>query len=477
MATQVSKNIYDYFSSIYGKESADKYLEFIKKDPAQYIRINTSKITKNELSELLADKYTIVTEPVNNFDHVLRIISGNDKIGKTIEHVLGFYYIQSLSSMLPPLVLKPGSDDIVMDLCGAPGSKTTQLAELMDCRGTLIVNEVDNERIKSLVFNLERMNVINSAIIHSKGEVLSRIYDDHFTKILVDAPCSGLGIIQKKGEVSNWWSLDHVERLQQLQLRLLISAIKMARVGAEIVYSTCTLSIEENEAVIDKILSKYPVQIEDVDLPVPSRPAFTKFEANEYHPDLIKAKRILPWEIDSDGFFLVKLRKISMTEPPGKELPRQTDLKIVTSNQKDIQPFLSYISEHFGIDRTVLDNFKYIFRTKDIFFVDKNWNDDNIGLFNRIGLKLGALDKKERIKFSSQAASVMEKYITKFVYVLKNEDELLNYLTGWNIKEIDLPIGQYVIKYNDVVLGTAVMTKQGLKSRFPRTKRTQRFDF
>ena len=97
--------------------------------------------------------------------------------------------------------------------------------------------------------------------------------------------------------------------------------------------------------------------------------------------------------------------------------------------------------------------------------------------FNRIGLKLGTLDKKDRITFNSQAAQVLEKFITKFIYTLQNDDELLKYLTGWNIKNIDIPIGQYIVKYNDWVLGSAVMTKDGLKSRFPRTKRTQRFDF
>lgn len=477
MPIEVSDKIYNYLSALYGKESADKYLKFIELDPTQYIRVNTIRISKDELSQLLFEKYQIKTEPIKYFDNALKILEGNDRVGKTIEHVLGFYYIQSLSSMLPPLVLNPDQSDIVMDLCGAPGSKSTQLAELMNFKGTLIVNEVDNERIKPLVFNLERMNVINSSIVHSKGEVLSKIYDEHFTKILVDAPCSGLGIIQKSGEVSKWWSLDHVDRLQQLQIRLLIAAIKMARVGAEIVYSTCTLSIEENELVIDKILEKYPVQLEEINLPVPFRPAFTEFEGKQLNPELKKAIRILPWEIDSDGFFLVKLKKIADTEPPGKEIVKPAEFRVVNSTQKEILPYLSYLSEHFGIERNVLDDYKYILRTKDIFFVHKGWSDENIGLFNRIGLKLGTLDKKERIKFSSQAASVLDKHITSFIYQVQNDDELLKYLTGWNIKDIDIPIGQYVVKYKKWVLGTAVMTKHGLKSRFPRTRRTQRFDF
>ncbi|HQI39466.1 MAG: hypothetical protein B6D44_02950 [Ignavibacteriales bacterium UTCHB2] len=477
MATEVSNKIYNYFSVLYGREAADKYLAFIEKDPAQYIRVNTSRISNEELVNLISEKYQIKTEKVENFNNVLKIIDGQDRIGKTIEHVLGFYYIQSLSSMLPPLVLNPDSNDVVMDLCGAPGSKSTQLAELMGNKGTLIINEVDNKRIKSLIFNLERMNVVNSSVIHSKGEVLSKVYSEHFTKVLVDAPCSGLGIIQKKGEVSNWWSLEHVQRLQQLQIRLLVSAIKMAKVGAEIVYSTCTLSVEENEIVIDKILEKYPVKLEQVKLPIPSRSAFTEYNGVKLNPELKKAIRVLPWEIDSDGFFLVKMIKTDKTEANEKEIPQQTKYQIVGSDHKIIKPYLKYVTEHFGVNKNILDDYKFIFRGKDIFFVIKDWNDENIGLFNRIGLKFGTLDKNERITFNSQAAQIFANHITKFIYELKNEDELLKYLTGWKIKDLDIPLGQYIVKYNNWTLGTAVMTSEGLKSRFPRTKRTQRFDF
>lgn len=477
MAIEVSQKIYDYFSNLYGKESADKYLQFIEQDSAQYIRVNTSKISRDDLSKFLFEKYQIKCLPINHFEKVLKIVEGNERLGKTFEHVMGFYYIQSLSSMMPPLVLDPTCEDVVLDLCGAPGSKSTQIAEMMDNRGALLINEVDNERIKSLVFNLERMNVINASVIHSKGELLSKVYDDHFTKILVDAPCSGLGIIQKKGEVSNWWSLDHVDRLQHLQMRLLIAAIKMAKVGADIVYSTCTLSIEENELVIDKVLEKYPVELIEINLPIPSREAFTEYDGRQLNPELKKAVRILPWEIDSDGFFLVKMRKIDVTESPEKEYVRETENRIVKSNHKDIQQYINYISEHFGVERNILDEYKYIFRGKDIFFVMKDFDEEKIGLFNRIGLKLGTLDKKDRITFNSQAAQVLEKHITKFIYDIKDEDELKNYLTGWKIKDIDIPIGQYGVKYNNWVLGTAVMTTDGLKSRFPRTKRTQKFEF
>ncbi len=169
--------------------------------------------------------------------------------------------------------------------------------------------------------------------------------------------------------------------------------------------------------------------------------------------------------------------KTDKTEANEKEIPQQTKYQIVGSDHKIIKPYLKYVTEHFGVNKNILDDYKFIFRGKDIFFVIKDWNDENIGLFNRIGLKFGTLDKNERITFNSQAAQIFANHITKFIYELKNEDELLKYLTGWKIKDIDIPLGQYIVKYNNWTLGTAVMTSEGLKSRFPRTKRTQRFDF
>jgi NOL1/NOP2/fmu family ribosome biogenesis protein len=171
------------------------------------------------------------------------------------------------------------------------------------------------------------------------------------------------------------------------------------------------------------------------------------------------------------------MRKIDETEQSKKNENIKTDIRLVQSNHKDIQPYLKYINEHFGIEKNILENFKFIFRGRDIYFVNKSWTDENIGLFTRIGLKFGTLDKKNRITFHSQAALALEKHITKFIYDLRDEEHLKNYLTGWKIKDTDIPDGQYVIRYNNWVLGTAIKNDEGLKSRFPRTKRTQKFEF
>jgi len=241
---EVSEKIISYLGSLFGEQAAKEYIDFIKRDPTIYIRINSIKSSVEELSSSLKNDYNISTEKIKEIPHVLKVSSGKDIIGKTIQHIIGDYYIQGLSSMIPPHVLSPDPQDKVLDLCAAPGSKTTQLGELMKNDGLLIANEIAMDRVKMLVFNLDRMNLVNAGVLHYKGEILSKIYDNYFDKILVDAPCSGLGIIQKKGEVSNWWSLERAERLGDLQLRLLIAAIKMLKTGGEIVYSTCSLTPE-----------------------------------------------------------------------------------------------------------------------------------------------------------------------------------------------------------------------------------------
>jgi 16S rRNA (cytosine1407-C5)-methyltransferase len=376
--------------------------------------------------------------------------------------------------MLPAFVLNPSENDKVLDLCSAPGSKTTQMSELMRNKGTLIVNEIQLDRIKALIYNLDRLNIINTGVIHSKGELLSKYYLNYFDKILVDAPCSGLGIMQKKIEVNQWWSIDRVNKLHDLQVRLLVAAIKMLKPGGEVVYSTCTLTPEENELVIEKLLKSYPVEVLDIDLPVKCRNGFTSYYGKELHPDLKKAIRILPWEADSDGFFMIKLRKTEKTYPlDNARWKKSYTSEFLKSESKKIRKYLFYISETFGIIEEVFLQYNFILKRRDIFFVNKNWDDVNLGLFHRIGTKFGTVDKRDNIVFHTNAAQILDKHITKNIYKVKDKNELRLYLAGGLIPNNDIERGQVVVKYNDYVLGTAIVTGGGIKSRFPRSKRTQ----
>lgn len=470
---ELSDKIQSYVKSLFGEENLTKFIESINVSPSQFIRINLLKTTREKISRILSNKYRIKTESVPDLKNTLKIIEGNELTGKTLEHILGHYYIQSLSSILPATVLAPDKNDIVLDLCAAPGSKTTQLAELMNNEGTLIANEIQLRRLKALVHNVERMNIVNTGIVHQKGELLSKVYENYFDKILVDAPCSGLGIIQKKDEVTKWWDEKKVNILADLQLKLLIASIKMLKEGGEVVYSTCTLTSEENELIIDKVLSKYPVELMIVELPVVNHNGLTTINGEKLNSDIEKGKRIFPWETGTDGFFIAKLKKIGKTISPERSSFTKKNVKLLPADHKDVFKKLKHISDYFEIDFHILSNYKYLIKGNDISFVTNSWTDESPGMFDRIGLKFGTIDKNEEVVLNTQAVQLLNKEIKKNIIRLQSKDELKTYMGGGIIKNDSYKGGQCIIKFDDYVLGTAVVTKAGIKSRFPRSKRTQ----
>jgi 16S rRNA (cytosine1407-C5)-methyltransferase len=472
--SHVSDKIYSYLVDTFSEEVANDYRDFVEKDPSKYIRVNERKVKRETLSHHLYETYGIKTEPVTFPANALKVIDGYDYAGSTLEIAFGFYYIQALTSMLPPLVLNPSEKDKVLDLCSAPGSKTTQLAEMMKNKGVLVVNEVEMDRIKALVFNLDKMNFLNYGIVNQRGENLYKYYDAYFDKILVDAPCSGLGIIQKKNEVNHWWSLDRVNNLCDTQTKLLESAVRMLKVEGELVYSTCTLTPEENEMIINKILQQYPVDVVEVNLPIRHQKGLTVYKNEKLDSSLLKAIRIFPWDVDSDGFFLVKMKKTEETKAlEQSKLKKHYSLSLTTHTNEKLSKKLKVLAKEFGIDVKVFANYKFLLKRNDIYFASSKWNDDNLGLFRRVGTKFGLIDKNGNIVLHSFAAQILQESITKNIYNIKSIDELKLYLMGALIPVDQFAPGQYAVRFNNFILGTGVAIKNGLKSRYPRSSRTQ----
>lgn len=473
---ELSSNIIEYLTSLYGKETAEKYSLFIKEDHSTYLRINRQFIEEGELIQRLAS-YGIKLQKIEALPNAYKIVEGQEAAGKTLEYNLGRYYIQSLSSMIPPLILNPDENDVVMDLCSAPGSKATQISEMMNNRGTLVANEQSTDRIKMLVHNLDKLNIVNMGVIQYKGEWLSRAYNNYFDKILVDAPCSALGVIQKKEEVSNWWSVERMEKIAAMQLMLISAAIKMVKVGGEIVYSTCTLTPEENELVINHVLNKYPLEVLDIELPIASQKAFTTYRDIKLNSQLSKARRILPWEVDSEGFFIIKLRKTGDVEPakPLEDQPRR--IKFFSFRDKEINKYLLQISDEFGIDPEILKNYSYLLKGNDIFFTDKEWHNSRPELFQRIGTHFGLIDKRNNAHLHSFAAQHLSASITRNIVEIKEAQQLKDYLNGSIVKTGDTTEGQKIIKFNGLILGTAASVQNGLKSQYPKSKRIHEISF
>jgi NOL1/NOP2/sun family putative RNA methylase len=296
------------------KEDFDEYLKVLKVPILNSIRCNTLKISPKELRKRLEEKGWIIEQPFKNYQEMM-IIKNELKpgeIGRSIEHLLGYYYVQEIASMLPPLILNPNENERVLDLCASPGSKTTQIAAMMDNKGLLIANEVSFGRMKILSGNLERCGVMNCILTRRDGIALSRRFNKNnflFDKILLDAPCSGEGTIRSTPRTLEMWNLKTVEFLSKLQKLLIESAISALKPDGILVYSTCTHTPEEDEEIIDFALKNFNVEIEEINLPIKSKEGITEWKDKKYDSRVKLAKRIYPHISNTEGFFLAKLKK------------------------------------------------------------------------------------------------------------------------------------------------------------------------
>ncbi len=292
----------------------DKWLEFCGKQPQNFIRCNTLKIKPEELGKKLEEKGWKISQPLEEYPEAM--IIENDllpgALGNSIEHLLGYYYVQELSSMLPALVLKPKSGELVLDLCAAPGSKTTQMSAMMQNSGTIIANDRDIGRMIVLASNAERCGCTN--LIITKNDAVQfcqklKKADIKFDKILLDVPCSGEGTIRSSPKTFLIWNIKMIEKLGRIQKKIASSAINLLKPYGEIVYSTCTHTPEENESVVNFLVNNFNLKVEEITLPLKTRPGILEWKGEKFNEEIKKACRIYPQDNDTEGFFIAKLKR------------------------------------------------------------------------------------------------------------------------------------------------------------------------
>ena len=295
-------------------EDFESYMKILKEQPVRSLRCNTIKISPEKLRKRLEEKNWKIKTPFKDFPEIMivenELLPG--ELGRALEHLLGYYYIQEIASMLPVLVLNPKKGERVLDLCASPGSKTTQSAARMENSGLLIANEVKIGRIKILASNTERCGVMNMIMTRRDGIALCRHFKEEnilFDKILLDAPCSGEGTIRSTPRTLEMWNLKTIENISKLQKSLISSAISILKPKGELIYSTCTHAPEENEEVIDFALKNFDVKTEKINLPIKTREGITKWKDNKYSKDVKLSCRIYPQDANTEGFFIAKLRK------------------------------------------------------------------------------------------------------------------------------------------------------------------------
>ena len=274
------------------------------------IRVNTLKISIKELKDRLEGKWSLGQVPWCEEGFWIEHSKKERRdIGNLIEHSLGYFYIQEAASMIPPIVLEPKPDDIILDIAASPGSKTTQIAQYMQNKGILIANDYTYERMKPLSINLQRCGVTNAAITLMEGQWFKKSGIE-FDKVLVDAPCSGTGTIRKSLKTIGIWNPDMVRRLSITQKQLIETGFNLLKEGGVLVYSTCSLEPEENEEVVSFLINKYEnAKLEEIKLNLKKSYAILEFENKKYNEEIKKCLRIWPQDNDTEGFFVAKIKK------------------------------------------------------------------------------------------------------------------------------------------------------------------------
>jgi len=275
---------------------ADAFFYTMEQPPVRGLRINPQKAPDPPLESYIQGLGTTIPWTVYG-----RYLSSESTAGIHPLHTGGAYYLQEPSAMLPARLLQPAPGETVLDLCAAPGGKSTQMTSLMQEQGTLVCNEFVPSRAETLSGNLERMGASNTVVVSADPAQLAERWPQLFDAILVDAPCSGEGMFRRHPETRSQWDAKAPARCARRQLHILESAASMLKAGGRLCYSTCTFSEEENEGVIQAFLQSHP-----------------EFQAASFTVPIGKGRmldsadgcvRLYPHEVQGEGHFAALLHK------------------------------------------------------------------------------------------------------------------------------------------------------------------------
>ena len=309
----------DYHSSIQRLlgDDAPRFFQAMMEVSQSGLRLNPKKNKISSLEKALGVPFQIVPWEENGYSYPI-----GPGLGKHPFHAAGLYYLQEPSAMAPVGVLDPKPRERILDLCAAPGGKTTQILDRMKGEGYLLANDPNPRRVQALARNIERWGARNIAVVSETPDRLSDHFGEYFDRVLVDAPCSGEGTFRSHPAEIKKWSLKFVYRCASIQDEILWYASKMVRPGGTLVYSTCTFNQEENEVVIERFLSKRPeFSLETI----PQKPGFSSGIplSRQEKVDLSRTVRIWPHLAPGEGHFVALLKKAGDADHLPKLAERQ----------------------------------------------------------------------------------------------------------------------------------------------------------
>ena len=407
----------------------DEYEEFIdsyNENKTTGLRLNTMKMSKEKFQKLNLFDLEQIPWTNEGFYYDESVC----KPGKNPLHEAGVYYLQEPSAMsvVPKLDIQKG--DRVLDMCAAPGGKSTYILSKLDDTGLLVSNEINPIRINALGENLERFGARNCIITNTDSTRLRKAFTGYFDKIVIDAPCSGEGMFRKDPVAIQDWTYSKVLECQSIQKEIIRDGYKMLKKGGILVYSTCTFSREENEDVIEEFIAENEGAV------------------------LIEKERLWPHKIKGEGHFVAKIQKLD------DEDCRVKEMKLKKLNN-EIKEYRSFEKKFLNIN---LDN-RFMLRGDNLYLVpDECPNVEKLKVL-RYGLHLGVL-KKNRFEPSQAFAMTLKKEDAKINIDFSLEDEnLKRYMRGESFA-VDCNDGWCLVCVNGYPLGWGKVTKGRLKNKY-----------
>ncbi|MBE5845802.1 MAG: RNA methyltransferase [Butyrivibrio sp.] len=495
----LDNNFENRMKAILGDEY-EELQETLSREKVSALRINTlKKCSKGEGQETLnldkSSKESGIDLPFELSDKEIpwekcgKVYTGGTP-GKHPYHEAGVYYIQEPSAMAPVYFLDPRPGEKILDLCAAPGGKTTQIASKMQGEGILVTNEIDKKRAQILSLNVERCGVKNALVTNMEPGQLSDVFEGYFDKILVDAPCSGEGMFRKNDEAIENWSIDNVKLCADRQKTILDEAIKMLAPGGRLVYSTCTFAPEEDEEASLYIYGKGLKPVEATMFPGMVRGNIEYLKAvrdnlnglgkttednsldasiQTENFEMIKSStiRLFPHKIEGEGHFLCVFQKdgdISLNEGL-----HGINGKLKAASNSEMKIFDEFAKETFTDETFDLLHVGTPFMFGEQLYLAPIGMPGIKGLkVMRPGLHLGTI-KKDRFEPSHALALFLSADMVKRSYDLPSEKpSAMQFIGGQTIREAGKENGWYLMTTDGYSLGWAKYAGGTFKNHYPK---------
>ncbi len=412
----------EHLKSYLSSDEIDKLMDSLKNESLHAVLLNPKKMSDEQFLKLFPD---VIKHPIVTHAYIYKKELYN--LGKSIYHTLGCFYLQEPSAMVPAYLLNAEENDLVLDMCAAPGGKTIQSSFLMKDTGLIISNDLSKPRTFSIVENVERLGLGNIVITNNDLSLISNKLENTFDKIILDAPCSGSGMFRKEQKMEDDWSYNKVLKFAETQKQLISIAYSMLKPGGILSYSTCSFSLEEDEEVIQYLLDNSDAEI----IPITNNPLLY---INKKAPLGI---HLLPSIFPGEGHYICLVKK------PGNSVKRE--IKVVIN--KKINQF----------------NFEQIYRFGDYLF---GLNCPyNFKCFNvvRLGVKIGESIKGD-IKYDYHYAHYIDKFDN--TYSLQS-NELAKYFAGETINA-SVNKGIYLLTFDGINVDLTKSDGRIFKNHFPK---------